>query len=179
MIEIKDYINRLVVDLESVENLYTELYRIVNLLYDKKSNTIFLCGNGGSSSTASHLANDLLKMCNMKSICLSDNVPLVTAISNDIDYKNIFSYQLDKLAKKGDILWVFSGSGNSKNIIEAIYKAQEIGMKIISFIGCNGGIIHKMKLPYTIYLSTDMQHIEDLHLILGHAITRVLYDKQI
>lgn len=149
---------------------YDKIERIL-----KESRYVYLCGNGGSSSNASHLAQDLQKMCGIKTLCLSDNTSLITAISNDINYDSVFSEQLRLFGEEGDTLIIFSGSGNSSNLLKAIDIALDKKMKIIVFVGMDGGWVKKLyenKVEYLIHIDTDMQHTEDWHLIVGHMICR-------
>ena len=99
----------------------------------KQGKTVFLAGNGGSAATASHFANDLshgvlLKTKPLiKAVSLIDNIPLMTAISNDDGYEKVFTHQIRNLFKKGDILIAISASGNSPNVVEAVKLAKKIG----------------------------------------------------
>ena len=136
-----------------------------------RDSRIFLCGNGGSACTCQHWAEDLIKMCGLDVTCLSDNIGAVTAYANDISYESIFDGQLEAMANTGDILIVISGSGKSKNIINAINIANEIGMMIVAIVGKDGGDIKNMKVNDLIHIKTDMQHFEDCSLIIGHILT--------
>jgi len=147
--------------------------RIVQAKTDGK--TIFTAGNGGSAATASHMCNDLLKGCRvneregLKAICLADSNAIVTCLSNDFSYEDIFSIQLKTFAVKNDVLIVFSGSGNSPNIISALKTAREMGVCTIGFSGRDGG---KMKdwCDLLLIAPTDsMEQIEDMHLLYEHA----------
>ena len=92
----------------------------------KKGRTIYVCGNGGSAAIANHYVCDFLKYFRQRTkfkpkiISLSNSIETITAISNDIDYKDIFKYQLESLYKNGDILIIISSSGNSKNVKEVL-----------------------------------------------------------
>ncbi len=108
--------------------------------------TVFVCGNGASASIAQHMACDFTKGTRNdekryfpKVVSLSANIPLMTAIANDIDYNEVYSYQLESMAKSSDTLVVISSSGNSPNIIRAIEAAQDMGMLVIAFTGFDGG----------------------------------------
>ena len=158
------------------------LTEISDALMDAKRRgvTVFTAGNGGSAATASHTANDLLKGCRVngkpgfKAVCLADSTPIVTCLSNDFCYEDIFSIQLETYAEKGDILILFSGSGNSENIVRAAKYAKSIGLIIIGFLGRDGG----KTLPYcdlAFIARTDcMEMIEDAHLAAEHALTAQL-----
>ena len=139
---------------------------------------IFIAGNGGSSSTASHFVTDWSKGINTRErirsniSCLSDNTPLITAIANDMDYTNIFAYQLEMFAIKGDVLVAISGSGNSQNIIEAALMARKLEMKIVALTGFDGGKLKELA-DYNFHCPIeDMQIVEDMHLSFGHMIVK-------
>ena len=131
---------------------FKELDKIINLLKKsfKNNNILYTCGNGGSSSLADHFTCDFIKQTNnqtklkVKSISLASNFSLISAIANDVSYDKIFSFQIEKLCKKKDVLFLFSVSGNSPNLVEAIKAGKKIGMKIVSFTGFDGGRLSKM-----------------------------------
>lgn len=145
--------------------------------------TIFTAGNGGSSATASHLINDLVKGCKIygregfRAFSLSDPTALITCLANDFSYEDIYSIMLKTFARPGDLLIVFSGSGNSPNILRACEMARNIGMTVIAFGGRDGG---KMKdlADYTLIAPTNsMEQIEDIHMVYNHAIISSLRKK--
>ena len=106
---------------------------------------VFTCGNGGSGATASHFVNDWVKGISLESglrvraQCLNDNIPLLTAVANDIDYSDVFSFQLSNLAEAGDLLIVITGSGNSHNILKVLKRAKEMGVVTVGVLGFDGG----------------------------------------
>jgi phosphoheptose isomerase len=112
---------------------FEELNRIINLLKKcfKNNNIVYTCGNGGSSSLADHFTCDFIKQSNnktnlqVKSISLTSNFSLISAIANDINFDEIFSFQIEKLCEKNDVLFLFSVSGNSPNLVKAIKKAKK------------------------------------------------------
>ncbi len=133
-------------------------------------------GNGGSASTSSHFVSDLLKTCILKeskrfnAICLSDNVPVLTAWANDTSYDEVFSEQLKNYISFGDIVIAFSGSGTSKNIINALDFAKQMNSFIIGFTGSSGGKFPEF-CDITIKVSSsDMLTIESIHVLLCHLI---------
>lgn len=143
-------------------------------------NNIFVFGNGGSAATASHFASDLSKgaICNgkprIKAISLTDNVALLCAWANDTNYENIFSEQLENLVKRGDIVIGISGSGNSRNVINAIELAKVRGAITVGFIGFDGGRLKNI-VDFDVTVSCDvMEQVEDIHLIFEHIITTCL-----
>jgi D-sedoheptulose 7-phosphate isomerase len=141
----------------------------------KEGKTIYTAGNGGSAATASHLCNDLVKGCRVndrtgfRAVCLADSNAIVTCLANDFSYEDIFAIQLETYAVKGDVLVVYSGSGNSPNILSALKTAREMGIDTIGFSGRDGG---KMKglCDWLLIAPTDsMEQLEDMHLLYEHA----------
>lgn len=143
---------------------------------------IITCGNGGSAYTASHFITDWNKMTNIYKkkffygFSLTDNVGLVTAYANDINYEKIFEGQLMSILNKNDLLIAISGSGNSKNVLNAVKYCNAIGATSLSFTGFDGGKIKK-ESKYNVHVpSFDMQICEDMHLMIGHMIMKNLCD---
>lgn len=137
---------------------------------------IFVIGNGGSASTASHIANDLGKGASVSGrrrfrvISLTDNVATMTAWSNDVSYDDVFVEQLKNLVNSGDLLIAISASGNSENIIRAIRHAKAIGCKTIGWTGFGGGKLREMADVSVVVDSYDYGPVEDVHLILNHIL---------
>lgn len=169
----------------SISAIKTEtLSEAVNLLIKayKQGKKIYIIGNGGSSSVASHMACDLgkgtltrmydVKEKRMKVISLTDNTSLITAYANDIGYDSIFLQQLQNLIEKGDVLISISGSGNSQNILKAVKYARKIGAVNIGLTGFNkGGKLAKIVDLPIIVQSNHYGPIEDIHLMIGHILT--------
>ena len=165
---------------QSIQNLENSstLLKIINLMLKarNKNKQIFVMGNGGSASTASHFTADLLKTALLKNqkrfraLSLCDNIPVISAWSNDTSYSEIFSQQIQNFASSGDLLIAFSGSGKSKNLIDAFKTAKKLGVICIGFSGFSGGFFPKL-CDYVIKIpSNDMLIIESLHLVLCHTI---------
>ncbi len=139
--------------------------------------TIYIAGNGGSAATASHMANDLIKGCRVhnregfRAICINDSTPVITCLANDFAYEDIYSIQLKTLAKSGDLFIVYSGSGNSPNIVKAVKVAKEIGMYTIGFSGSDGGRLNGLCDKLLIAPSDIMEQIEDMHMLYEHTLT--------
>ena len=175
-----DYIDLKNILLKSVDK--NKLKRIIELIIRtiKKKNQIFSCGNGGSSSTAEHLTCDFTKSAttnsklNIRSFSLNSNTSLITAIANDISYDEIFSYQLAKYGKANDIVFLFSVSGTSKNIVKCANVAKSKKIKIISFTGFNGGKIKKMSNHNISFPSNNFGIVEDCHLTMMHYISQFI-----
>jgi D-sedoheptulose 7-phosphate isomerase len=138
--------------------------------------TVLICGNGGSAATATHFACDLSKrpmvpgVPRFRVIALTDNVSLMTALSNDLSYDSVFSEQLQPLVRQGDVVIGISGSGNSRNVLNAMRVAAEAGALTIGFCGYNGGRLKQM-VDLPVHVPSDvMAMVEDVHLMLEHAI---------
>ncbi len=142
---------------------------------------IFTMGNGGSAATASHLACDINKGCclglekKFRLICLSDNVPTLMAVANDLAYEEIFRVPLQNFFIPGDLVVGISGSGNSENVLRAISWAKENGGLTIGMSGFGGGKLAELTDISLVVASNDMQKVEDVHLIIGHMLMQALY----
>lgn len=159
-----------------------DINEVMNILENARigRKRIFICGNGGSASTASHLECDFNKGISYNQEvkydieCLSDNVPMIMAIANDIGYDDIFVVPLKNKLKKGDILIGISGSGNSRNVLKAFEYANELGVDTVAFTGYGGGELRRIA-KYNIHVPVDnMQIVEDVHLILNHMMMFIL-----
>jgi D-sedoheptulose 7-phosphate isomerase len=144
--------------------------------------TVFVCGNGGSAALASHFACDLGKgtaYCNggkrFRVLALTDNLPTLTAWANDSGYEHVFSEQLKNFVQPNDVLFAISGSGNSKNILNALQSAREAGATTVGLSGFQGGAMKSLCDLCVVVPSNDMQIIEDLHLALAHSIFRIVH----
>lgn len=135
---------------------------------------VFLAGNGGSAATASHMCNDLiwgvarLGRPGFRAVCLTDNVPLLTAVANDTSYAEIFLPQLTALGREGDLLIAISGSGESPNVVRAVERARELGMKTIGFLGFSGGRLKDLVDLPVVVPADDYGPIEDAHMMFDH-----------
>jgi len=137
---------------------------------------VYLFGNGGSAALASHAACDLGKGTistgrrPFRVVSLTDNIPLITAWANDTSYENIFAAQLQPFIQAGDLAFAISGSGNSPNVLNGLCAARDAGASTIGLTGFRGG---KMKALCDLCItvpSENMQHIEDSHLCIMHAV---------
>tara|TARA_B100000795_G_C22691910_1_gene395960 strand:- start:36 stop:662 length:627 start_codon:yes stop_codon:yes gene_type:complete len=175
-----EYINQKNDLLQNI-NFY-KLDKIINLLKKsfKNNNILYTCGNGGSSSLADHFTCDFIKQTNnqtnlkVKSISLASNFSLISAIANDVNYDKIFSFQIEKLCKKDDVLFLFSVSGNSPNLIEAIKAGKKIGVKIVSFTGFDGGKLSKMSDYNLNFPIANFGIVEDCHISIMHYLSQYL-----
>ena len=137
---------------------------------------IFIFGNGGSAANASHFVVDVIKSTlrpdqpRYKIICLNDNMPTVTAYSNDVSYDVIFSEPLASLAEPGDVAIAISGSGNSPNVLRAMDTAKDMNLTRIGLTGFAGGKLKDKCDVCVIVPSDSMQVIEDAHLVILHSV---------
>ncbi len=143
---------------------------------------IFWCGNGGSASDSQHLSAELMGRFKknrkpFKSIALTADSSLITCISNDYGYENLFSRQIDALANEGDLLIVLSTSGNSLNIKNVLSKAINKNIKSISFLGKGGGLIKEIADYSLIIKSEETARIQEMHSLIGHIICEIVEEE--
>lgn len=177
---IDDYMGRLKSTFDALNR--DQINDVMNTLVEayENENTIFIFGNGGSASTASHYVCDFNKGVSIKLekkfrfICLNDNTATVMAIANDCGYENVFLMQLEGKMRKGDVVFAISGSGNSKNVIKAVEYAKEQGNEVISLTGYNGGRLLDLS-DHPIHVNVnDMQIAEDVHMMLCHLMSSTI-----
>ena len=142
----------------------------VNLIKKIKENNqiIYIVGNGGSASIASHVCVDFTKAAGITSVSFN-NSNLITCYANDYGYDQVFNRELEALGKKNDVLIAISTSGNSPNVVQAVKTANSIGMKVHCLTGMPGGILNKLcnclKIP-----SNSTDKIQECHIMIGHII---------
>jgi len=168
---------------KSLKSIDLDELDLIQKLMDKtikNGNTIFSCGNGGSSAISDHFVCDFLKGAatdtKIQPIIHSftSNTPTLTAVANDISYDDIFSFQLKKYAKNKDLLICISSSGQSPNIIAALNQAKKIGIKTISFVGFSGGKA-KVISDYCIHIENNNYGVvEDVHQTLMHILAQYI-----
>jgi D-sedoheptulose 7-phosphate isomerase len=146
--------------------------------------SLYLFGNGGSASLASHFACDLGKgtaYCNggkrFRVLALTDNLPTLTAWANDSGYEDIFSEQLKNFVQPLDVVFAISASGNSKNVLNALQVGREAGARTVGISGFDGGKMKSMCDICVVVPSNNMQIIEDLHLAMAHSIYRIVHSR--
>jgi D-sedoheptulose 7-phosphate isomerase len=145
---------------------------------------IFVCGNGGSASTASHFVCDMVKGASFgrssrfRIMALTDSLPTITAYSNDVSYDCIFAEQLKNFAEAGDILLAISGSGNSPNVLRAVEYANSIGCRTIALTGRDGGKLGPLAQLNIQASIPHMGRIEDVHMIVMHMICYYFMDTE-
>lgn len=166
---------------------YPEIDAVIRHLYKawEGDATIFTAGNGGSASTATHFAADLNKYSSSKAdhryraYCLNDNIPLVSALTNDDGWDNVYSYQLESFMREGDVLVAISvhgGSGGDKagewsqNLLKAARVVKEKNGKLLALVGFDGGVLHKIAEASVLVPANSTPQVEGLHLVLTHLI---------
>lgn len=179
-----EYIKKYFADLSTlITKIDTEiLERIASLIEVSRDQggVIYVFGNGGSASTASHMVCDMGKntrnniVPNIKIICLNDNTPIFSAYANDEGYQNVFAEQIKSMGCKDDLAIAISGSGNSRNVLLGIRIAKSIGMQTVGITGYDGGELIKLVDMALCVPSDDMEQIEDIHLIINHILTGLL-----
>ena len=177
--EIKTYIQKEIGILSQLDA--GAISKAMNLLHETllAEKSVYIFGNGGSAATASHFANDFNKGVSeytekkFRFVCLSDNVATITAIANDISYDEIYRHQLQGRLAQGDIVIAISGSGNSKNVINACEYAKEQGNKIIGLTGYSGGKLRPLADISLHVPVDDMQITEDVHMVFDHLMMSV------
>lgn len=169
----------------AIDNLDPKkIQKVIEVLFDayKNNQQVFILGNGGSASTASHFACDLGKGTlkrfydptekRFRAISLTDNVATIMAFGNDLSMEDVFIQQLNNLIQEGDVVIGISGSGNSPNIIKAIRYAKKCKATTIGFLGFNTGGEAGKIVDYEITVADNHYgRIEDIHLALCHLIT--------
>ncbi len=153
--------------------------------YDQEKR-IFVMGNGGSASTASHWVCDINKGCSLhkekkfKMICLNDSISTMLAYANDLSFEDVFVEQLKNFFVPGDLVIGISGSGNSENVLRAIKYANDNEGKTAGLCGYSGGKLYGMvDIPILVKVD-DMQKVEDVHMIVVHmTMQRVLEELRI
>ena len=180
---VQEYLELVRQCLQEVEQ--QDLASVVQLLYQAyaRGASVYVMGNGGSASTASHMTAHLQEGIDgrgtggLRAICLSDNVPRLTALANDVAYDEVFALQLNGLLRPEDLVVLISGSGNSPNLVKAAQIAKDTGTGVIAFTGFGGGRVHHMADCGVVLSCRQYGPVEDVHLTLGHLIPQLLRRK--
>jgi len=168
-----------------------DIEKTIGVLYEawKRGNTVFVAGNGGSASTATHFAADLNKYVSseapkrFRAFALVDNIPLVSALTNDEGWGEIYSYHLESFMKEGDVyvaISVHGGSGSDKagpwsqNLLKGAKTTRQKGGKVIGLVGFDGGELRKSADASIVVPADSTPHVEDFHLVLTHLIAQRL-----
>jgi D-sedoheptulose 7-phosphate isomerase len=166
------------IETQNVAAVADEIFRAY-----QHGNSVYIFGNGGSATTASHMACDLAKTAaapgktRIKAFSLCDNTAMLTAVANDMGYDAVFVYQLEGSLRPGDVVVAISASGNSPNVVKAAAFAREQGARVVAFTGFGGG---KLKALADVCISLESRNygpVEDAHLILEHMITEMVRER--
>ncbi|MGL4388943.1 MAG: D-sedoheptulose-7-phosphate isomerase [Brevinema sp.] len=178
--QINQYFDQLKQTLDTISR--EEIEQFINILITARNNNkhIFVMGNGGSASTASHMVCDLNKGASyqkdkrFKVICLNDSMSTLSAYGNDVSFDKIFVEQLANFVKEGDVVIAISGSGNSKNILEAIEYANQQKAITVGWTGYTEGKLQTLAQNCVKANINDMQIAEDIHMILNHLCLKLI-----
>ena len=184
----KEFVNTYLDGVQDVvKNISTsDIEAVINVLYDawKEDKAVYIIGNGGSASTASHFAADLNKYVSdyaphrFRAFALVDNIPLMSALTNDNGWGEVYAYQLESFMKEGDVLVgisVHGGSGGDKagpwsqNLLKAVNVAKEKG-KVVGLVGFDGGMLRKIADASIVVPANSTPQVEGFHLVLEHLI---------
>ena len=162
------------------ENIILSAIMIANSL--KSGGTVFWCGNGGSAADSQHMAAEFVGRFKkdrqpLRSIALTTDSSILTCISNDYSYEEIFSRQIDALGRKGDILVAITTSGQSENIRQALVQAKKMGIKTIGLLGKNGGVC-KDYVDLPLIVPSEMTaRIQEIHILIEHMLCELVEHK--
>ena len=148
----------------------------------KNQKKILVCGNGGSAADAQHFSSELLNRFDkerpsLAAIALTTDASTLTSIANDYKYEEIFSKQIKGLGQAQDVLLVITTSGNSNNIINAVYAAQSKGMRVVALTGRDGGELSRILRADDIELrvpGTNTARIQEVHILIIHCICELI-----
>ena len=183
----KELINKHIAEHQTVlgelPNLIPQIEAVASTLVHalKNGKTIFWCGNGGSASDSQHLAGELVGRYNgdrkpLKSIALNADSAVMTCIVNDYGYEYIYSRQDEGLGVDGDVLVGISTSGNSENVLNALIKANQKGLKTIGLLGKGGGTAASLVQQSIIIPSDTTARIQEMHITIGHILCDLIED---
>jgi len=172
--------NTIVTNSSGTRILFSDgINEVISLIEAKsKYNKLIFIGNGGSAAIASHEAIDFLKNGKIRTLCFNE-ASLLTCMSNDYGYENVFSYPIELLADEGDILVAISSSGESQNILNAVKVAKEKGCMVITFSGFRDNNILKHLGDFNFYVSSfEYGFVELSHQIILHMILDFILEKR-
>ena len=165
--------------LDMIEACGDDILAAINLFVEsfKNGKKLLLCGNGGSAADCQHLATEFMIRLNhelnrpaIPAIALTTDTSNLTAGGNDIGFENVFARNVEGLGNTGDLLMAVSTSGNSGNVLKAVEKAKEKGMKVVGFLGGTGGKLKSMVDVAIVIPSNNVQRIQEGHITAGHII---------
>ena len=179
-LDVADYLRRVQDELDRLDQ--ADIQNWADLIYDAWENerTVYLFGNGGSGTTATHICEDFAKSTlheedlkdeskkRLRILSLTDNLGWIMAVGNDIGYDQIFVQQLMNFGREGDLVIAISGSGNSPNVLTAVDWANRHGLITFGLTGYDGGKLREMQQHGLHVPLNDMGMVESLHLVVSH-----------
>ncbi len=169
---------RLKTEMQSQAELVVEAARIIAAAFSGEGK-LFLCGNGGSAADAQHLAAEfvnrfLIERPPLPAVALTTDSSVLTSVANDYSFDEVFAKQIKALGRPGDVLWGFSTSGNSPNVLAALNAARNMGLKTIACTGGGGGAIKAAADLLLDVPSRETPRIQEVHITLGHTICELV-----
>ena len=181
---IKDYLDKASKNFIALKNQSENIEVATNVVIKslQAGKKIIFCGNGGSAGDSQHLAAELMGRYKvdrkpMPAIALTVDTSAITAIGNDYGYENVFSRQLKGIGNKGDVLIAISTSGKSKNVINAIHEAKEMGIYVISFTGIDDSEMKSLSDNTISAQSNETNHIQEMHIAIGQLICGIVEEE--
>lgn len=166
--------------LQCQEEIYFAADLVVNAM--KRGGKLLLAGNGGSAADAQHIAAELTgrylkERRALPAIALSTDTSALTAIGNDYGFLKVFERQVEAIGQRGDVLLAISTSGNSKNLISALEKAKEVGIKRVGFLGKDGGAMKELCELSVVIPSDCTPRIQEMHILMGHILCKMIEEE--
>ena len=182
--KIKNYLQNVSNNFKLLESQSDNIQIATNIMIEalNSKNKIVYCGNGGSAADSQHLSAELMGRYKLDrkplpAISLTVDTSAITAIGNDYGFEHIFSRQLEGIGNKGDILYATSTSGESKNVIKAIEKAKEIGIKVICVTGKDNNKMAEISNITIHAQSNETNHIQEMHIAIGQLICGIIEEE--
>jgi len=182
--KIKNYLQNVSNNFKLLESQSDNIKIATNIMIEalNSKNKIIYCGNGGSAADSQHLSAELMGRYKLDrkplpAISLTVDTSAITAIGNDYGFEYIFSRQLEGIGNKGDVLYATSTSGESKNVIKAIEKAKEIGIKVICVTGKDNNKMAEISNITIHAQSNETNHIQEMHIAIGQLICGIIEEE--
>ncbi len=182
--KISDYIKNSILTVRNLEGISDKIESAARLMVEtfKNGNKLIIFGNGGSAADSQHIAAELVSRFRkergtLPAIALSTNTSIITAVSNDYDFSDVFSRQVEALAGENDLILAISTSGNSSNVIKAARYAKEKNLKLIALTGSSGGELRKYADILINVPSSTTSHIQEGHLVVYHTLCHLIEEE--
>jgi D-sedoheptulose 7-phosphate isomerase len=158
--------------------LFLEAIKLISQAFER-GNKLLLFGNGGSAADAQHIAAEfvnrfIIDRPPLPALALTTDTSILTSISNDMAFQEVFAKQIKALGKEGDVAIGISTSGNSPNVIKALEVAKEMGIKTVALTGNDGGMIAKMVDIPLIVSSSSTARVQETHILIGHILCEMV-----